>query len=107
MDGVFTTRLFDKRDHFGFNITRLPYKDSNIPTKMFYSSIAAECLRICRATSNHTHAASSINAVVSRMMNQGAEMNRMKGTITKMLNRHCISHKFGALDNSFVHKLFR
>ena len=105
-DGVFTTRLFDKRDHFGFNITRLPYKDSNIPTKMFYSSIAAECLRICRATSSHTHAASSINAVVSRMMNQGAEMNRMKGTITKMLNRHRISHKFGALDNSFVHKLF-
>ena len=105
-DGIFTTRLFDKRDHFGFNITRLPYKDSNIPTKMFYSSIAAECLRICRATSDHGHAAASINAVASRMVNQGAEINRMKGTVTKMLNRHRISEKFGVPNNTFVRKLF-
>ena len=28
---VFTTTLYDKRDHFGFDITRLPYRNSNIP----------------------------------------------------------------------------
>ena len=106
-DGAFTTRLFDKRDQFGFNITRLPYKDSNIPSKMFYSSIAAECLRVCRATSSDSHATASINAVVSRMIKQGAKMERVKGTVTKMLNRHRISQKFGILDNSFVHKLFK
>ena len=73
---------------------------------MFYSSIAAECLRICRATSDHGHAAASINAVASRMVNQGAEINRMKGTVTKMLNRHRIREKFGVLNNAFVRKLF-
>ena len=56
VDGVFTTKLFDKRDDFGFDITRLPFKSSYIPSKMFYSSIAAECLRICRATSLTGHA---------------------------------------------------
>ena len=106
-DGVFTTRLFDKRDQFGFSITRLPYRDSNIPCKMFYSSIAAECLRVCRATSSDENAATSIKAVVSRMIKQGAKMDRVKGTVTKMLNRHRISAKFGILDNSFVHKLFK
>ena len=74
---------------------------------MFYSSIAAECLRICRATSSDTHATTSINAVVSRMVKQGAAMGRMKNTINKMLNRHRISHKFGLHDNSFVNKLFK
>ena len=106
-DRVFTTRLFDKRDQFGFHITRLPYRDSNLPGKMFYSSIAAECLRICRATSNYTYAATSINAVVSRMINQGAKMDRVKGTVTKMLNRHSISKKFGVPNNNFVHNLFK
>ena len=48
----FHTMLYDKRDDFGFHISRLPYKDSNIPNRMFYSSISAETLRICRATSN-------------------------------------------------------
>ena len=27
---IFTTMLYDKRDHFGFNITKLPYRNSNI-----------------------------------------------------------------------------
>ena len=106
-DGVFTTRLFDKRDHFGFNITRLPYRDSNIPARMFYSSIAAECLRICRATTIDKHATSSIKSVVARMVKQGAVMDRTKATVIKLLNRHNISEKFGFKDNSFVNRLFK
>ena len=106
-DGIFTTRLYDKRDYFGFNITRLPYRDSNIPAKMFYSSIAAECLRICRATTIDERATSSINSVVARMVKQGAILDRTKATVIKLLNRHNISEKFGFKDNSFVNKLFK
>ena len=104
-NGIFTTKLFDKRDHFGFDITRLPFRDSNIPSKMFYSSIAAECLRICRATSKIIHATSSIQSLVERMSNQGADMSKMKGSIRKMFNRHQINEKFGIYDNSFTNQL--
>ena len=45
-DRVFSTMLYDKREDFGFRITRLPFKDSNNPSKMFYSSISVECLRM-------------------------------------------------------------
>ena len=106
-DGVFTTQLFDKRDYFGFNITRLPFKDSNIPCNMFYSSIAAECLRICRATSSKVHATASIKIVVARMIKQGADPSKMEFCISKMFNRHDINQKFGVNDNSFVGQLFR
>ena len=101
------TQLFDKRDHFGFNITRLPFKDSNIPCNMFYSSIAAECLRICRATSSKVHATASIKIVVARMIKQGADPSKMESCISKMFNRHDINRKFGVNDNSFVGQLFR
>ena len=66
-DGVFTTKLYDERDNFGFDITRLAYRESNITFRMFYSSISAECLRICRATSSPNHAISSIHAIKSRI----------------------------------------
>ena len=105
VDGVFTTKLFDKRDDFGFDITRLPFKSSNIPSKMFYSSIAAECLRICRATSLTGHATSSIHSLMARMSNQGADNAKMKGSIRKMLSRHHINEKFGIHDNSFTNQL--
>ena len=106
INGIFTTKIFDKRDHFGFNITRLPYRESNIPCKMFYSSIAAECLRICRATSASADAISSIHTLLARMTKQGAQVSRMKSSIVKMFNRHQINKKFGIHDNSFTNTLF-
>ena len=35
-NGKFHTRLFDKRDNFGFDIVRMPFYCSNIPRKMLY-----------------------------------------------------------------------
>ena len=37
VNNQFHTKLFDKRDAFGFHINKLPFKDSNIPHRMFYS----------------------------------------------------------------------
>ena len=105
-NGVFTTQLYDKRDSFGFDIIRLPYRNSNIPCRMFYSSIAAECLRICRATSSETQAILSIKSLLFRMCNQGADNSKMKNFVTRAFNRHQIGHKFGVADNSFTSRLF-
>ena len=73
---------------------------------MFYSSIAAECLRICRATSASADAISSIHTLLARMTKQGAQVSRMKSNIVKMFNRHQINQKFGIHDNSFTNTLF-
>ena len=103
---VFTTSLYDKRDHFGFDITRLPYRSSNIPCRMFYSSISAECLRICRATSADVQAVNSIKVLLSRMENQGAKQDKMKNYIRRAFNRHQISRKYNITDNDLVSALF-
>ena len=50
-NGEFHTRLFDKQDNFGFDIVRMPFYCSNVPSKMLYGSIGAEFLRIPRASS--------------------------------------------------------
>jgi len=105
-DGIFTTALFDKRDNFGFDITRLPYRNSNIPCRIFYSSITAECLRICRATSSEIHAIRSIRLLLLRMSNQGSDKSKMMTCITRGLNRHQIALKYDVTVNSFVKKLF-
>ena len=78
----------------------------NIPCKMFYSSIAAECLRVCRATSTSDHATTSIKAVIVRMTKQGADMAKMKSCITKMCNRHNIVMKYGIHGRTFNKQLF-
>lgn len=56
------TKLFDKRDDYNFSIVKLPHKNYNIPSKMFFSSIGIGILWIARATS----------LINQRMIQQGA-----------------------------------
>ena len=98
--------LYDKRDHFGFDIARLPYRSSNIPHKMFYSSITAECLRICRATSSDAQAIESIKILLDRMIHQGGDIQTMKKCITKAFVKHHIDDGFGVTGTPLVIKIF-
>ena len=87
-DGMFHTRLFDKRDNFGFDIVRMPFSCSNIPNKMFYGSIGAEFLRITRATSKLDDLIKSSKQLLSRMSNQKGKIQHMQRVVLKMIRRH-------------------
>ena len=87
-EGVIDTKLFDKRDAFNFSVVRMPYKCSNIPCKMFYSTIGAEILRICRATSHYNFFLISARSLINRMRKQGADTQGIQRVITKMIGRH-------------------
>ena len=50
-NGESHTKLFDKRDNFGFDSVQITFYCSNLPNKMFYGTTGAEFLKISRATS--------------------------------------------------------
>ena len=81
-------KLFDKRETFKFSEVGMPYKRSNIPQKMFYATIGAEVLRICRATSNYVFFLDSSRKLITRMCSQGADTEGIQRVLTKMINRH-------------------
>ena len=87
-EGVIDTKLFDKRDAFNFSVVRMPYKCSNIPKKMFFSTIGAEILRICRATSHYNFFLVSARSLITRMRSQGADTQGIHKFINKMIGRH-------------------
>ena len=87
-EGIINTKLFDKRDAFNFSVVRMPFKCSNIPNKMFYSTIGAEVLRICRTTSHYKFFLVSARNLITRMRNQGADTQGIQRVLSKMLNRH-------------------
>ena len=87
-DHVFISRLYDKREAFKFDVVRMPFKCSNMPYKMFYSTISAEVLRICRATSSYLFFLESVKKLIVRMRKQHAETLGIKKIVTKMMCRH-------------------
>ena len=84
----FHTRLFDKRDNFSFDIVRMPFYCSIIPSKMFHGSIGADFLRISRATSKIEDLTRSCKQLLSRMLKQNGQMRRIKFSLIKMIHRH-------------------
>ena len=77
-NGESHTKLFDKRDNFGFNIVRMPFYCSRVPNKMFYGSIGAEFLRISRGTSKIEDLSRTCKHLLSRMLKQNRQMRRIK-----------------------------
>ena len=83
-----TSKLYDKRDAFNFSVVRLPYKCSNIPSKMFYATIGAEVIRIGKATSKYYFFLQSVHTLLARMKRQGADEFGIKKVLRKMIGRH-------------------
>ena len=90
--------LYDKRDAFPFAIVRMPFKNSNMPSFMFYSTAGAEILRIARASTDSMRFRAAAYNVIARMIKQGASISRLKNTIGKTYRNH--TDEFSHLINS-------
>ena len=77
------------RDTFPFSIVRIPHKTRNLPSKIVYSSIGAECLkRIARASNNIEAFSISLKPLLSRMQKQGTSLKQITKTILKFYQQH-------------------
>ena len=106
IDNMFIYKLFDKRDAFSFHIVRFPYKCSDLPSKMFYSTISAEILRICRASLFAEDFFASADPFLKRMKDQGALREGVKGSLCKLFVRHFDSfRKYGLHKEELINRL--
>ena len=87
-DRVFVYNQYDKRDAFPFSIVRLPFVCSIMPSKIFYSSISAEILRIGRTSSSAADFVSRSRVILDRMSKQGSDKARVLKSLVKMFNNH-------------------
>ena len=69
-------KLYDKRNNLNFKITKMPYLSSNIPSRVFYSAVFSECLRIMRCNMLYKDFILKIRELYSRMKYQVE--NRMR-----------------------------
>ena len=90
VNNKFVYQLYDKRDgdNYDFEIVRFPYLSSNMPSRMFYSTISAEILRICRASSSYDLFVTKCISFLKRMKNQGAKKERTISNIKRFLQNH-------------------
>ena len=76
-----------------------------MPSKILYSTIGAEVLRIGRTTSHVQDFLESSSNLLSRMFKQGAKKCRLEKTLLKMYGRHFIFHQFAPNAKAFANNL--
>ena len=100
-DEKFVYKLFDKRDEFPFSVVRMPDKSSNIPSYIFYGTILSEIIRIARSTLHLDDLIPRLGTFFKRMLNQGADRQRILHQCKKALKKH--THSFEKFTSRFEH----
>ena len=83
-----TTKLYDKRDTFGFHIVNFPFMSSNIPSTPAYGVYASQLIHYAHCYSNYSDVLSRHRALVTRLLSQGYKVNRLSNTFKKFYGRH-------------------
>ena len=83
-----TTKLYDKRDTFGFHIVNFPFMSSNIPSAPAYGVYASQLIHYARCCSNYSDFLSRHRALVTRLLSRGYEVNHLCNTFKKFYGRH-------------------
>ena len=83
-----TTKLYDKRDAFGFHIVNFPFMSSNIPSAPAYGVYASQLVRYGRCCSSYSDILIRHRALVKRLLSQGYKVNRLSNTFKKFYGRH-------------------
>ena len=83
-----TTKLYDKRDAFGFHIVNLPFMSSNIPSAPAYGVYASQLVRYARCCSSYSDFLIHHRALAKRLLSQGYKVNCFSNTFKKFYGRH-------------------
>ena len=83
-----TTKLFDKRDAFGFHIVKFPFMSCNIPSSPAYGVYGSQLIRYAHCCSNYSDFLLRHRALMTRLLSQGYKVNRLFNTFKKFYGRH-------------------
>ena len=86
--GKLSTRLYDKRDEFGFHIVNFPFLSSNIPSGPSYGEYISQLIRYARCCSHYDGSGYRHKCLVDRLLSQGCIALWLEKSFKKFYGRY-------------------
>ena len=87
-NGTVSTKIYDKRDDFDFDIVNFPFLDGDVPQRTSYGVYISQLIRFSRASSNLSDFNCRNKAHTVKLLRQGYHYFKLCKAFSKFYLRH-------------------
>ena len=87
-NGTVSTKIYDKRDNFDFDIVNFPFLDGDVPRRTSYGVYISQLIRFARASSNFNDFNYRNKALTAKLLRQGYRYIKLRKVFSKFYRRH-------------------
>ena len=89
-NGTVSTKIYDKRDDFDFDIVNIPFLDGDVPRRTTYGVYISQVIRFARASSNLNDFHCRNKALTTKLLRQGYRYFKLRKAFSKFYCRHSV-----------------
>ena len=87
-NGTVSTKIYDKRDDFDFDIFNFPVLDGDVPRRTSYGLHISQLIRFAIASSNLSDFNCRNKALIAELLRQGYRYFKLRKAFSKFYRRH-------------------
>ena len=87
-NGTVSTKIYDKRDDFDFDMVNFLFLDGDVPQRTSYGVYISELIRFARASSNLNDLNYCNEALTAKFLRQGYRYFKLRKAFLKFYRRH-------------------
>ena len=87
-NGFVSSKIYDKRDGFDFDIVNFPFLDGDVPRRASYGVYISQLIMFARVCNNVTDYNARNKCLTAKPLQQGYRFHKFRKTVSKFYRRH-------------------
>ena len=88
LDGLVSSKIYDKRDDFDFDIVNFSFLDGDVPRTTSYGVYISQLIRFARVSSHLADVNARNKTLTAKLLQQGYGYHKLRKSLTKFYLRH-------------------
>ena len=104
-NGFVSSKIYDKRDDFDFDIVNFPFLDGDVPRRPSYGVYISQLIRFARVCSHVDDFNTHNKGLTAKLLKQGYQYHKLRKAFSKFYRRHNeLFSKFNVGLKSLLHQ---
>ena len=87
-NGFVSSKIYDKRDDFDFDIVNFPFLDGDVPRRASYGVYISQLIRFARVCNHVTDFNARNKCLTAKLLQQGYRYHKLRKTFSKFYRRY-------------------